>query len=151
MTKDEIKICAFTVKANPPHMGVILALFKLLDYYNQVIIAYYASDGLLQVDQCTSMINIITSRVNKLAGKEVFKIIELDIDFSTISHFPKELKDAGVSMLVTTSNRVYANCTTKGIPVQRLTRARGFRDFYEQIAFTRGFLEDNVRDIFRGN
>jgi len=146
MHQEESKaICAFPTKANPPHLGLVLELFQIADKYSKIYVLYYDDPTLMPTESC---INVLKSIICKFTDKYV--VLKSPFNMEKIEFLPDQLKELGITEIVTTSNKIYKNCAINHIPVRRLTRAKGYHDVQQQIAYSHGFLLDSLNEKFKG-
>ena len=141
----EEKIAVFPIKSNPPHMGNLLELYHASTKYDKIYVAIYKNVTVLPVKIVIDVLGRILHRFT-----DMFEIVETPYDFSNISSLPPEFKKLGVKYIITSSDKIYANFAGKGYPfLERIPRARGYYDEYQQIAYARGFILDQIKGQFK--
>lgn len=149
MTEEDTKqVAVFPCKANPPHFGLILELFYAADLFEHVFVAVYNKSSVIPVERAIQLLEQVLS---KYGDGSKFTVIACGYDFSKIDSMPTDYVNMGVTMVVTPSEKIFANFVSKSNKnIVKLRRAVGWHDIYEQIAFTRGYVLDSLRAKFRG-
>jgi len=140
----EQKIAVFPIASNPPHFGNILELFHASYKYSKIYVAVYNKPVLMPTSMVIAELKRILNRFT-----DMFVVIETDYDFSNINTMPPEYKKLGIKYIITSSNKIYANFAGKSFPfIRRVPKARGYYDEYQQTAYARGIVLDQIKKTF---
>ena len=116
-----------------------------MDKFDKIYVVIYDKPTLLSSNQVAEMLRAVLNRIDK----DKFVIIISDVDFAHMNELPEVLIENKVTHIITASDEVYANLTSKGFPyIQRVPHPTGYYDDYQQIAYGRGFLLDKVKSRF---
>lgn len=141
--EDEPKIAAYVTKSNPPHLGTMMELSLLHDKFDKVYVIYYGSGGMLSSNDWISCLDSILSRIT-----DKYEVITMDYDFDNLQSMPLELKELGVSQIITSSNKVLMQCALHKVECQRIRKAPYYEDSFQQLAFGKGMILSSLRKKF---
>ena len=142
--KTEQEIAVFPIASNPPHLGNILEIFNASHNYSKIYVAVYNKPLVMPTSMVISELKRILNRFS-----DMFVVIETDYDFSNINTMPPEYAKLGIKYIITSSNKIYANFAGKSFPfIRRVPKARGYYDEYQQTAYARGIVLDQIKKTF---
>lgn len=141
---DKQNIAAYITRENPPHLGLILELAALADKYDKVYIVYCGGDGLVSTDDFAQM---VLGVFGKFTDK--YEVLKADTDFTKIQVLPEYLRKRGVDYIVTSSNTIYINCALHGIKAVRMKKAPCYYNMFQQTAYGKGMIMDNLKRKFK--
>ena len=104
---------AYQIKANPPHYGNILELVYHMNKFDKIYVVIYDKPTLLSSEQVAEMLRAVLNRIDK----DKFVIIVSDVDFAHMNELPEVLIENKVTHIITASDEVYANLTSKGLHI----------------------------------
>ena len=125
-------------------MGNLLELYEASKRYDKIYVAVYNKPTVLPIKIATDTLERIINRFT-----DMFIIIETGYDFGNINSLPPEYQKLGIKYIITSSDKIYANFAGKAYPlIDRIPKARGYHDEYQQIAYARGFILDQIKRKF---
>lgn len=139
----------FPTRSNPPHLGTLIALFNAIDEYEKIVVLVHDKPTVLSTEAVVEILQLI---LNKFTDK--FIVQKTDIDFANCSEldvgsFPFDTQKYAFQ-IITTSRKVYANFTGKNFPYIRIIpKPAGFRDSYQQTAYIRGLVLDQLESSIK--
>lgn len=138
------KIVAYPTRDNPPHLGTLMELASVADTYDTVYVVYCGGDGIVSP---TKWVQMVDSVLGTFTDK--FKYITSGVNFTDIKKLPVELQELGVTKIVTSSNKIFMQCAINGVRAARLTKAQCYYNLFQQLAYSKGFIMDNLINKFK--